>query len=137
MKETSLARITFSDMPPSTNGLRSSFVRNGKVVSAKSSTYASWRKAATWEIVSQKTGCVTGPYVLHIAVQRNWRTKRARDIDNIIKPISDALVEAGVVKDDSLAERVSAQWSDDLGGAAVVALVQPYSLEWNEGQAAA
>ncbi len=137
MKETTLARIVFNDMPPSTNGLRSSFIKNGKVVSVKSAAYADWRKAATWEIVSQKTGCVTGPYVLHIAVQRNWRTKRARDIDNIIKPISDALVEAGIVKDDSLAERVSAQWSDDLGGAAVVAIVQPYTLDWNERQAAA
>ncbi len=125
-------RITIRDMPPSTNHLRKSFVRDGKVVSVKSKEYESWRDAAIWEIAAQRAGRVDGPYTLTIAVQRNWRSKRARDIDNIIKPISDALVKAGIVKDDSLAECVSARWADDLGGCAVVALIQ----EANEGMAA-
>ncbi|MGV4796151.1 RusA family crossover junction endodeoxyribonuclease [Rhizobium sp. F40D2] len=50
--------------------------------------------------------------------------KRARDIDNIIKPISDALVKAGVVADDSLAQCVTARWVDDLQGNAVVVDVE-------------
>lgn len=124
-----LIRIVFSDMPPSTNGLRTSFVRGGKVMSAKSKTYAAWTEAALWELASQRPGRVTGPYSLSIAVQRNWRSKRARDIDNVIKPISDALVKAGIVTDDSLAESVSAKWADDLGGPAVVALIQEAQQE--------
>lgn len=88
-----MVRVELADMPPSANGLRKSFVR------------------------------IDGPYTLSIAAQRNWRSKRARDIDNIIKPVSDALVKAGVVKDDSLAESVSARWADDLGGPAVVVII--------------
>lgn len=119
-----LVRLQITDMPPSANSLRKSFVRNGRVVSAKTDAYSSWREAAIWEIASQRAGRIEGPYVLSIAAQRNWRSKRARDIDNVIKPVSDALVKAGIVKDDSLAERVTAQWADDLGGPAVVVIVQ-------------
>lgn len=118
------ATITLSDMPPSANSLRKTFVLNGKPVSVKSDTYASWRQAALWEIAAQRPGILSGPYTLLISAQRHWRSKRARDIDNIIKPISDALVKAGVVSDDSLAESVSAKWVDDLGGSAVIVVVQ-------------
>jgi len=119
-----MVRLTISTMPPSANGLRKTFVRNGKPISVKSDEYAAWREAALWEIAAQKPGKVAGPYSLSIAAQRHWRSKRARDIDNIIKPISDALVKAGIVADDSLAESVSAKWADDLGGKAVVVIIQ-------------
>lgn len=113
-------RLTITDMPPSTNGLRKSFLKEGKVVSVKSDEYAGWRKAVLWEIAAQRVGRIDGPYTLTIAAQRNWRSKRARDIDNLIKPLSDALVAAGIVQDDSLAECVTARWADDLRGHAVV-----------------
>lgn len=113
-------RITITEMPPSTNGLRKSFLKDGKVVSVKSDQYSSWRKAVLWEIAAQRAGRIEGAYSLTIAAQRNWRSKRARDIDNLIKPISDALVKAGIVQDDSLAESVTARWADDLQGHAAV-----------------
>ncbi len=119
-----MIRITMSTMPPSANGMRKSFVRAGKIVSVKSDEYVSWLDPMLWEIAEQRAGRVDGPYSLSLAVQRHWRSKRARDIDNIIKPVSDALVKAGVVKDDSLAESVSAKWADDLGGPAVIAIIQ-------------
>lgn len=118
-----LVRIEISDMPPSANAMRSHFVSDGKVRSAKSKAYATWKKATAWKIAAARPGRVDGPYRLYIAVQRNWHSKRARDIDNIIKPISDALVAAGVVSDDSLAEEVRAKWADNLGGPAVVVLI--------------
>lgn len=118
-----MKRVTFSTMPPSANGMRKSFVKAGKVMSVKSDEYVAWLEPILWELAGQRVGRVIGPYSLSLAVQRNWRSKRARDIDNIIKPISDALVKAGIVKDDSLAESVSAKWADDLGGPAVVALI--------------
>lgn len=120
-----MIRVVFSDMPPSTNSLRTHFVDGtGKMRSAKTKRYADWRKTACWEIAAKRPGKIEGAYSLSIAVQRDWRSKRARDVDNVIKPISDALVAAGVITDDSLAESVSAKWADDLGGVAVVALVQ-------------
>ncbi|SMF65708.1 Holliday junction resolvase RusA (prophage-encoded endonuclease) [Xaviernesmea oryzae] len=114
------ARLTLTAMPPSANGLRKSFIKEGKVFSVKSDEYSGWRKAAVSEIQSQGAGRIVGPYFLFVTAQRHWRSKRARDIDNILKPISDALVKAGIVEDDCLAEWVSARWADDLGGHAVV-----------------
>lgn len=125
-------RVTITYMPPSANGMRKSFIKNGKVMSVKSDEYAAWLSAALWEIASQNPGRIDGAYTLSIAAQRHWRSKRARDIDNILKPISDSLVKAGVVEDDSLAESVSARWDDDLGGKAVVIIIQ----EANEVMAA-
>lgn len=118
-----MVRIVISDMPPSANAMRSHFIAAGKVQSVKSKAYADWKKATAWEIAAARPGRIDGPYRLSIAVQRDWRSKRARDIDNTIKPVSDALVAAGVVADDSLAESVSAKWADDLDGAAVVILL--------------
>ncbi|MCO5159645.1 MAG: RusA family crossover junction endodeoxyribonuclease [Mesorhizobium sp.] len=116
-------RLTLSEMPPSANAMRSSFIKGNKVVSVKSKTYAAWKTAASWEIAAAGHKKIRGPYRLYIAAQRDWRSKRARDIDNIIKPVSDALVASGLVKDDSLAEEVSAKWADDLGGAAISVLI--------------
>lgn len=99
--------------------MRAHFIADGKVRSVKSKTYAAWKKAAAWEIAAARPGKITGPYRLYIAVQRDWRSKRARDLDNLLKPCSDALVAAGVVSDDSLAEEIGAKWDDNLGGPAV------------------
>ena len=119
----SLIRVTISDMPPSANAMRSHFIDDGKVRSTKRKAYAAWKKAAAWEIAAARPGRIEVPYRLYIAVQRDWRSKRARDVDNIIKPVSDALVASGVLKDDCLAEEVSAKWADDLGGPAVSILI--------------
>lgn len=116
-------RIEIAEMPPSANAMRSHFVQDGKVRSVKSKPYAEWKKATAWEIAGARPGKIHGPYRLYIAVQRDWRSKRARDIDNIIKPVSDALVAAGVVDDDCMAEEVRAKWADNLGGPAVVVLI--------------
>lgn len=116
-------RIAISEMPPSANAMRAHFIDNGKVRSTKSRAYAAWKKATAWEVAAARPGRIAGPYRLYITVQRDWRSKRARDIDNIIKPVSDALVAAGVVSDDSMAEEVMAKWADNLGGPAVVALI--------------
>lgn len=118
-----MIQLSITEMPPSANAMRSHFMRDGKVCSVKSKPYAAWKKAAAWEIASARPGRIEGAYRLHINVQRDWRSRRARDIDNIIKPVSDALVAAGVVSDDSLAEEVRAKWADDLGGPAVVVLI--------------
>ena len=113
---TAAVSITLRDLPPSANQLRTSLIKDGKVMSVKAPNYEKWRKAAVWEIAAQRAGKIDGPYRLRIAVERNWKSRRARDIDNLIKPISDALVKAGTVTDDSLAESVFAEWSDTQPG---------------------
>ena len=118
-----MIRIAFSEMPPSANAMRSHFIAGGKVQSVKSKAYATWKKTTAWEIAAARPGKITGPYRLYIAVQRDWRSKRARDIDNFLKPCSDVIVAAGVVTDDSLAEEVNAKWADNLDGPAVVAII--------------
>lgn len=124
-----MIRINLSDMPPSANAMRAHFIQDGKVRSVKAKGYAAWKSAAAWEIKAARPGKLKGPYRLCIAAQRDWRSKRARDLDNLIKPISDALVAAGVIVDDSLAESISAKWADDLGGPAVVVLIMEHSEE--------
>lgn len=119
-----MIRVAISEMPPSANGMRAHFIADGKVRSVKSKTYAAWKKAAAWEIAAARHPRIDGPYRLSIAAQRDWRSKRARDIDNIIKPVSDAIVAAGIVKDDSLAEEVSARWENNLNGPAIVFMIQ-------------
>jgi Holliday junction resolvase RusA-like endonuclease len=115
--------IRISEMPPSANHMRQHFIKDGKVTSTKAKGYAAWKEAAAWEIASKRPGRIDGPYRLSMAVQRDWKSKRARDIDNTIKPISDALVAAGVIKDDSLAEEVNAKWADNLDGPAVIVII--------------
>lgn len=118
-----MIRISISAMPPSANAMRAHFIEDGRVRSVKNKAYAEWKKTTAWEIAAARPGRIDGPYRLAIAVQRDWRSKRARDIDNIIKPVSDAIVASGVISDDCLAESVSAKWADDLGGPAVVVIL--------------
>lgn len=39
--------------------------------------------------------------------------RRARDLDNLIKPTSDLLKRAGVIEDDSEARAIIAMWADE------------------------
>jgi crossover junction endodeoxyribonuclease RusA len=102
--------------PPTANNL---FVNVGKrrVPSAK---YKSWKDGESWSIksrmVMQKPVC--GPYTIIISAGRP--DKRRRDIDNIIKPISDALVAGGAVSDDSLCQEVTARWCEVPGVSVVI-----------------
>lgn len=52
--------------------------------------------------------------------------KRARDIDNLIKPILDVLVKAQIIKDDNskYVRKVSAQWLPS--GPPCAVLITPY-----------
>jgi Holliday junction resolvase RusA-like endonuclease len=68
----------------------------------------SWLRDALYLAQAQRPQKLTGRYKLSIqAVRKN---ARKRDIDNLIKPISDLLVRLGTVTDDSLCEMVSARW---------------------------
>lgn len=46
---------------------------------------------------------------LHVSVTHFWKKdRRRRDLDNYWKPLLDALVQAGVMEDDSLIDKITA-----------------------------
>jgi len=93
-------------MPPSANACWANVPKKGRV---RSTAYRRWSKLAMQELQQQQAGRVAGKFCIVITAKR---TKRKRDIDNLVKPILDLL--AGVVTaDDSECERVSAGWTDE------------------------
>ena len=59
----------------------------------KSDRYAAWLTEASWEAKRQRPAHIAGPYVLSVEAARPDR--RARDIDNILKAVSDLLEGVG------------------------------------------
>jgi crossover junction endodeoxyribonuclease RusA len=103
--------------PPSANALWRS-VRGRMILSAK---YRAWSEAAASQAsMYRKAASVTGPYTLRIQAGRP--DKRKRDIDNLIKPVSDALVNAGIVEGDHLCQEVTACWLPGVAGVRVLVL---------------
>ncbi len=50
--------------------------------------------------------------------------KKRRDLDNLLKAPNDLLVEHGIIEDDSLIHRISAEWGDGFVGVEVeIALI--------------
>lgn len=74
----------------------------------RSEGYMSWLEKAGWEVKQQRPSKVAGPYALSLIATRP--DKRKRDLDNLLKPVSDLLVKMGIVADDSLCESISARW---------------------------
>jgi crossover junction endodeoxyribonuclease RusA len=94
--------------PPSLNNAFSQ-TRGGKRF--KSRRYTAWRTAAMWTIKAAGLRKATGP--VHLLVTVCPPDKRARDIDNLLKPIVDSLVASGVIADDSnrYVLKIVAQWA--------------------------
>lgn len=95
--------------PPSVNGLwRAS--KKGNVY--RSPKYAEWRTRAMWQVSAQaKRQKIDGPYKLTVLAVKP--DKRQRDLDNILKAISDALVSAAVIESDHLCQWIEARWVPD------------------------
>lgn len=97
------------DYPPSVNRLwRTS--KSGTVYRSKE--YTDWRKKTAWELsIQAKFKQISGAYKITVKAVRP--DKRRRDLDNLIKSISDVLVAAGVIEDDSLCEHLEMMWVKD------------------------
>jgi Holliday junction resolvase RusA-like endonuclease len=107
--------------PPTANNL----FKNIPKGRAKSFTYRAWINAALWELKRQRPQLVRGAYRLTITAVRP--DNRARDVDNLIKPISDTLKKGGVIEDDAKAKSVFAVWSDSppVAGGEIRVIVEP------------
>lgn len=92
--------------PPAANNLFINLKRGGR---AKSARYSAWCTEAGWEARRQRAGKVAGPYALYITASRP--DARRRDLDNLAKPISDALKAAGIIDDDSLCQHLEMRWA--------------------------
>ena len=74
----------------------------------KSKVYETWINFCHLLITRQKITPVLGIYKLTIEAVRP--DKRRRDIDNLIKAVSDVLQATGLIEDDSLCQEVTAKW---------------------------
>jgi crossover junction endodeoxyribonuclease RusA len=91
--------------PPSVNRLW----RVGKGGMFKSKEYQTWLMQAGWVIAIQAKGQkISGKYNLTINAVRP--DKRKRDLDNLIKAVSDALETNDIIDGDHLCEHLEMSW---------------------------
>ena len=95
--------------PPSVNRI---WRTNGKGTTYSSPAYKAWQKEAQWAIIGQTRGRkIIGPY--HLTINAVRPDKRRRDIGNLEKALSDALVNSGFIEDDCNCEQILARWVID------------------------
>lgn len=95
--------------PPSTNALRTAFVKQGRVRQVKSPEYNRWLIQAGKEAIPPKWSRMPPPpYEITIGV---GKCNQRRDLDNFQKPAIDFLVKAGFIEKDNLTtvHKVSAE----------------------------
>src|SRR5689334_11512958 len=107
--------------PPSANRLW----RRARVGMIKSASYVAWLLEAGAEARRQRAGKIKGAYKLTITAARP--DNRKRDLDNIIKPVSDLLKSIGAIEDDHLCEMLTARWVTSGDGVAV--RLEPAAVE--------
>jgi crossover junction endodeoxyribonuclease RusA len=103
--------------PPTTNNL----FRNAGRKRVRTAAYDAWFALASTHVKDGHRQNL-GAYCLSICLKRP--DKRRRDIGNLEKAVSDLLVAHGVVRDDSLCERLTMQWDAGMKEECVV-LVMP------------
>ena len=102
--------IETKHLPPSVNECFSNVTGKGRV---KTERYRSWANAAGYDF--KRKGAIKGPFTCSIIIDRDLRHKLS-DIDNRIKPTMDLLQTHGIIENDNLCERVTAEWGRANGG---------------------
>lgn len=103
--------------PPSVNNLFSQAQmkskRTGKMVTRRFPTkkYASWRKEAVTILRVARFPKVAGAVAVKLTLTPPSSARR--DADNYSKAVLDALVEAGVLADDSQVQKILCQWDHE------------------------
>lgn len=99
--------------PPSANRLWRSVP--GLKSPIKSREYVAWLRAVAAAIPMTARAEIKGRFHAEILADRPDR--RARDLDNLIKPILDALKPTpqakGVIEDDHLSQSITIRWTGD------------------------
>lgn len=105
-------------LPPSVNAIFRNLKGKGRV---KTRAYDDWRAFAVTSIRLQKAAHVPGRVVVLFGVER---LSLSADIDNRIKAMLDAMVEARVIEDDKFVTGFAVSWLPAANGLAHVT-VQP------------
>jgi crossover junction endodeoxyribonuclease RusA len=105
--------------PPSVNHL---FATVGKA-RVRTARYKAWAKQAGEFILMQGRKRVRGHVSLSVALVKP--DKRTRDLSNTLKSLEDLLVDMAVIDDDSLIQRINAQWVES--GPPCVVIIQEAS----------
>lgn len=94
------------DMPPPVNNLFINVPGRGRI---KSQQYRDWTEAAGWQLKAQIGGkMIPGP--IGVTIKLVKQSKRKTDLDGRLKAPLDLLCQHGVIEDDSLIQRIEAQW---------------------------
>lgn len=109
--------------PPSVNQVFRNVRGRGRV---KTSAYIDWRAYAVTSIRLQHVRLVTGRVVVVFGVERASLTS---DIDNRVKAMLDAMVEAGVIDDDKFVTAFAVAWLPSANGLAHVQVLPVQRLE--------
>lgn len=116
--------VLFETLPPSANKLYVEYRvweprKNGyQTRRSMTAPYETWRKAAVDHIMKvQRVPMVLGDVAVEI--EMGPRHPLA-DIDNKIKPVMDALVQARVIDDDRYCVDIRARWAEITGARATV-----------------
>lgn len=112
------AAVSFTcPVPPSVNELFRNVPGKGRV---KTRLYDNWRAHALTTIRLQHVPAVAGPVLMIIGVER---VSSRADIDNRVKGLVDAIVEAGIIADDRLMTGFCAAWMPPANGLAHVQIM--------------
>lgn len=96
--------------PPSANRLWRNVPGKGTLKSAQYRVWIAGAMGAIAAVATQQPCMVKGPFRVSILADRPDR--RRRDLDNLAKPILDALTASAIIEDDHLAASISLAWSD-------------------------
>ena len=109
MKQT----IFIDRFPPSTNALFTNRRQKGAKGRMRTDRYQCWLTEQGLKINRQSPKLMDGRCMVYIAATPP--DKRARDIDNMAKPVLDILVSSGVLKDDNInhLKALFMEWVDD------------------------
>ena len=97
--------------PPSVNGLFATNFKTKRRFSTKQ--YKAWESAAMLAIVQQNVGKQLGK--VKVTYEYGRPDKRRRDVENYAKAVSDILVSANIITDDSEIEEMLLKWADVTG----------------------
>jgi Holliday junction resolvase RusA-like endonuclease len=122
------APVTFTmPIPPSVNQLFRNVPGKGRV---KTGLYDTWRASAVTALRLQSIQPVAGPVIVLFGVER---VSKSADIDNRIKAMLDAIVEAKIIRDDSDVTGFAAAWLPPTNGLAHVQIfaTQAVAIEFH------
>ena len=120
------AAVTFTmPVPPSVNELFRNVPGRGRV---KTRVYDNWRAHALTVLRLQRVPRIEGCVLVVFGVER---TSSRADIDNRVKGMLDAIVEAGIIGDDSQVTGFCAAWTPAANGLAHVQILPVGSIDFS------